>query len=155
MRILIWAAVLLSLALAQGGTIGTGRIVNGLTERDVETLLRQEGIPFERVGNSKYHLRIAGVRVVLLMDRCQSGSCEILTLASGFTMDTPPSLEEVNEWNQNKRFSRAYLDSDGDPWVESELHLRFGVTSETIRFFLAVFSKETLPKFIEHIGFNP
>jgi hypothetical protein len=43
------------------------------------------------------------------------------------------SLDRVNQWNKEKRFSRAYLDGDGDANVEWDIDLEGGVTMEAVR----------------------
>jgi hypothetical protein len=43
------------------------------------------------------------------------------------------SLDRVNQWNKEKRFSRAYLDGDGDANVEWDIDLEGGVTVEAVR----------------------
>jgi hypothetical protein len=43
------------------------------------------------------------------------------------------SLDKVNAWNKEKRFSRAYLDTDGDANVEWDIDLEGGVTLSAVR----------------------
>jgi hypothetical protein len=43
------------------------------------------------------------------------------------------SINKVNEWNKEKRFSRAYLDGDGDANVEWDIDLEGGVTIDAVR----------------------
>jgi hypothetical protein len=43
------------------------------------------------------------------------------------------SINKVNEWNKEKRFSRAYLDGDGDANVEWDIDLEGGVTVDAVR----------------------
>ena len=43
------------------------------------------------------------------------------------------SLNKVNEWNKQKRFSRAYLDGDGDANVEWDIDLEGGVSLDAVR----------------------
>lgn len=45
-------------------------------------------------------------------------------------------LDDVNEWNMSKRFSRAYLDEDDDPCLELDLDLAGGVTKARILDYL-------------------
>ena len=42
------------------------------------------------------------------------------------------SLWELNEWNRDHRYSRTYLDRDGDPVIELDLDLSGGVTEARI-----------------------
>lgn len=40
------------------------------------------------------------------------------------------SLEKVNEWNKSKRYSRCYLDKDGEPVLQLDLDLAGGITKD-------------------------
>jgi len=51
---------------------------------------------------------------------------------------TDATLEKVNKWNQEKRFSRAYLDEDGDPHLELDLDLEGGGTEDCVRRFIKI-----------------
>lgn len=46
------------------------------------------------------------------------------------------TLERVNAWNRTKRYSRTYLDDEGDPHLELDLDLEGGVTRERVADFL-------------------
>lgn len=50
--------------------------------------------------------------------------------------DGSATPEKVNAWNRTKRYSRTYLDDDGDPHLELDLDLEGGVTRERIVNFL-------------------
>lgn len=50
------------------------------------------------------------------------------------------TFEIVNEWNQTKRLSRAYLDEEGDPILEADLLANAGINKEMIQEFISVFS---------------
>ncbi|GAA5335473.1 YbjN domain-containing protein [Thermus hydrothermalis] len=149
MRAFVWVWALLGLALGQG-------VVKGLGERDLEALLRQAGIPFARTDQGEYRLEMAGLKKVwLYLDYCQEEVCGILSLSAGFTLDEPPSWEVVNAWNRERRFSRAYLDEEGDVWLEADLDLTGGVSLGAVLVFLELFAEESLPEFMDHIGFSP
>jgi capsule polysaccharide export protein KpsC/LpsZ len=42
-------------------------------------------------------------------------------------------LKKVNEWNATKRFSRAYLDQDGDAVIEWDIDLEGGTTAGALK----------------------
>lgn len=48
-------------------------------------------------------------------------------------------LEHINEWNREARFSRAYVDQDGDAVLEFDLDLEGGVTLGAVHAFLNLF----------------
>lgn len=78
---------------------------------------------------------------------------ESLLARAGFDMPTPPTIWTINGYNQSKRFVRAFLDDDGDPYVEADLDLRGGVTEDTIVRFLARFIG-IIVSFASWIGFK-
>ncbi len=63
------------------------------------------------------------------------------------------SYEDINTWNRTKRCSRAYLDSDKDPVLESDLLANGGLSKKHVTEFFRVFriSAKSFKKFIaEH-----
>ncbi|HEY4168655.1 MAG TPA: YbjN domain-containing protein [Reyranella sp.] len=38
--------------------------------------------------------------------------------------------QRILDWNRDKRFGRAYLDKVGDPWVEMDVDVEHGATTE-------------------------
>jgi hypothetical protein len=51
-----------------------------------------------------------------------------MQLYSYFKKQKKMDLKKVNEWNATKRFSRAYLDQDGDAVIEWDVDLEGGTT---------------------------
>ena len=45
----------------------------------------------------------------------------------------------INEWNRDKKHSRAYLDSDGEAVIEADLLGDFGLTRDQVINFVKVF----------------
>ena len=42
------------------------------------------------------------------------------------------TIGDMNEWNKAHRFSRAYIDKDGDPCIEGDLDLDSGGMSRAL-----------------------
>lgn len=76
-----------------------------------------------------------GFRILILVGSLGGRSLAIKFSLTGSTA----TIAKMNEWNRTKRFSRAYIDSDGDATLESDLDLEGGVTSDTIKSYLATF----------------
>jgi len=74
--------------------------------------------------------KLDGYRTNLIID----DDGDSIEFSSAFT--DPSTLEKVNAWNRSKRYSRSYLDADGDPVLELDLDLSGGVTQERILDFL-------------------
>ncbi len=57
--------------------------------------------------------------------------CTNIQFYAGFT-DTKMTVGDMNEWNKGKRFSRAYIDKDGDPCIEVDIDLDDGGMSRAL-----------------------
>jgi hypothetical protein len=51
---------------------------------------------------------------------------------------TSATLQKVNKWNKEKRFSCAYMDDEDDPHLELDLDLQGGVAPDQIRRFVKI-----------------
>jgi hypothetical protein len=54
--------------------------------------------------------------------------CKALQLSAGFDLKTPLTLEKINEWNRKNRYLKAYLDDEGDPYVQYDVNVNAGRT---------------------------
>lgn len=76
--------------------------------------------------------RIEGTRYQVLFYGCTDGKgCKSIQLVAGWT-DSPVELTALNAWNADRRFGKAYLDLDGDPAIEMNVNLDFGVTARNL-----------------------
>lgn len=73
-------------------------------------------------------------------------------LQAYFSVSGPKiSYEYINEWNRTKRLSRAYLDSDKDPVIESDLLSNGGLTKKHVTEFFNVFVHTSVDDFRKFI----
>ena len=79
-------------------------------------------------------------------------NCEDLNFYLGF-LDLKPTLEVINDWNMNKRFSRAYLDQDQDACVEMDLDMVKGVSAEYLDSQIGLWTL-VVGQFADHVGFK-
>jgi Putative bacterial sensory transduction regulator len=56
-----------------------------------------------------------------------------IQLYSYFQKQKKMDLKKMNEWNATKRFSRAYIDQDGDAVIEWDVDLEGGTTAEALK----------------------
>ncbi len=61
--------------------------------------------------------------------------------------------QRILDWNRDKRFGRAYLDKAGDPWVEMDMDVEHGATTEAIANDLERW-KAVIQEFRTYIGFK-
>jgi hypothetical protein len=80
------------------------------------------------------------------------GSSKGRYLAVRFSVTgTAVTHQTMADWNETKLFSAAYIDSDGDAILESDLDLEGGVTPDRIKDFFTTFDY-SLGQFIAMIG---
>jgi hypothetical protein len=97
--------------------------------------------------------KINGITYQVYFRNCTNGAdCEDLNFYLGF-LDIKPTLEVINDWNFNKRFSRAYLDQDQDACVEMDLDMVKGVNAEYLDAQFALWNM-VVEQFSEHVGYN-
>jgi Putative bacterial sensory transduction regulator len=98
-----------------------------LKPEDVAGILRDAGYRavFVRSG-------MAGYNVYVYPYGCQEGRCASLQFSLGLTKNADFTLSMVNKWNQEKRFAKAYLDTNGNLYLESDVYFDGGVTKDTV-----------------------
>ena len=144
-----FALVLTGGAFAQTLITGadTDEILNVAKGYGAATLTTQSN------GDPQITGKIDGIAYQVYFSNCtDNANCEDLNFYAGF-LDLKPTLEVINDWNFNKRFSRAYLDQDKDACIEMDLDLVKGVTAEYLDAQFSVWSM-IVTQFPEHVGFK-
>ena len=75
--------------------------------------------------------------------------CDDIKFHAGW--DEKVSLTKVNKWNRTKRFSKAYLDKDGDVHIGMPVNLDNGVSQENFEDTTSMWVK-VLGTFRKYIG---
>lgn len=52
--------------------------------------------------------------------------------SAGFDEDDGVPMDKVNAWNRTKRFIRAFVDEENDPYAVMDVDLERGATSEAV-----------------------
>lgn len=116
---------------AGGASAGSGDVITQISGDDIQRLLRDMGFspqPLEGRENA-WAIEVSGRRALVML----SQSRQNIGLWSYVRGEGRVTMDKVNEWNKTKRFSRAYLDSDGDPNVEWDIDLEGGVSVGAVR----------------------
>lgn len=145
------AMVMASALSAQAQTVLDGNsvdeILNIAKGYGAATLEKQSS------GDPQISGKINGVSYqVFFMNCTDNKDCEDLNFYAGF-LDNKPTLEHINEWNRDKRFGKAYLDSDLDAVVEFDLNLEKGVTSDNLDAAFSLWSL-ILDQYTTYIGYK-
>ena len=105
-------------------------------------------------GDPRISGRINGLGYQLFFMNCTGGKdCEDLNFYAGFA-ELKPTVDAINDWNRNKRFGNAYLDSDLDAVIEFDVNLEFGVTRDNLDAAFGLWEL-LLQQYAEHIGYRP
>ena len=119
---------------------------------DIAQTFGQADLVKQSNGDPQITGKMDGVTYQIYFQNCtKNRKCEDINFYLGF-LDIKPSLEDINDWNKNKRFGRAYLDNDEDACVEMDVDLVQGVSPEYIESQFALWQL-IVQQFSEHIGY--
>jgi hypothetical protein len=120
-------------------------VVTQLSNSQVAALLKRLGFDYTVTDKdpSNFVFTMEGYKVLLL------NYPNSIQLYAGFKSSGKVTLETINTWNREKRFSRAYLDGEKDAVIESDLDLEGGVRNEAIDEFIRTF-RTSLRDFVKH-----
>jgi len=137
---------------------GSGSVYTEITSSELEGILDEMNLRYESKtasdGDPLLVITLGDYTAVMFFYGCSSnGKCTSLEFWSYFSMSNPPTLSEINDWNSKWRYATAFIDSDNDPGISTDLDIAGGVSSDTIKRFIERF-EFLLEKFTEHIGFR-
>ena len=132
-------------------------VYQSITTAQLEALIEAKGWAYETVAtpgsNTALRVELGGYKVVVFMTDQGSGVADDLQLYAGFSVDETPTPTVINSWNMGRRFCNAYVDSEGDPVLESDVDLGGGVLAPHITQQLELFGANVLA-YAQHIGFG-
>jgi hypothetical protein len=153
------AATATALAFSAGAASARDIPSGGLTVDEVSAWLRDTGYKAEiktsKTGEKYISSAAEGVSFEIYMYDCKSDRCASMQLAAGFDLADPGlkgGAAKINEWNQSKRYIKAYIDSTGDPWAQYDVNLSPGETYEGLEDSFKNVWVSSLPDFKKFIG---
>jgi hypothetical protein len=109
----------------------------------------------DKVGDPMITSGVSGTTFQIFFYNCTDHkACATVTFHSGYDLNSPPSLERMNEWNRGKRFGRAYLDKENDPILEMDVDLDDGGLSSALFIDNLEFWASVLADYEKHIGYR-
>lgn len=116
-------------ASAQNGS-RSDRVLTSITPQEVERLLGDAGYDFERLSSETpaYRIEVNGKPVTVFLE-ASGASLQF----RAFVRDAGVTARQAIAWNRDKRFSKAYVNGEGDLNVEYDLLLAGGVTWATVQ----------------------
>ena len=95
-----------------------------------------------------------GLNFSILLRDCTDGrACTNVQFHSAFTMQTPPSVERLGEWNNRRIVGQAFMSDEGQPRLGHFVTMRGGLSTEAFEDAFGFF-REALTDFAVHIGFR-
>ena len=122
-----------------------GEIIKELSVTNTERILEAMKVEYTEVSAGTYRFNLGGYKTLLF------NKGKNLQFYASFKRKT--TLGRVNDWNAGKRYTRAYLDKDGDPVLEADLDLEGGVSYGAVAEFFKTWVT-SVKLFTQHIGFT-
>jgi hypothetical protein len=123
----------------------------GFTIEDVVAWLQNAGYSAKVVtaenGNRHIVSNTQGTPFNVFVGDCKGERCASINLAAGFSTGGKFDISQINDWNNNNRWCKAYYDSVNDPWLEMDIDLWPGGTYESLNDQFATWNN-TLGRFI-------
>lgn len=139
------AAVALLFTCTAGLRAEQGEIIKDLSISNTERILTALKLEFEEIAQGTYRFKLGGYKVLLF------NKGKNLQFYASFKKKV--TLGRVNEWNASKRYTRAYLDKEGDPCLEADLDIEGGVSYGAIAEFFKTWVT-SVKLFATHIDFR-
>lgn len=77
--------------------------------------------------------RMDGLRYSVIFYGCTDGAdCTSIQFRAQWSLEDPITLEQINAWNRDYRFGKAYLDDDGALTLEWDVNLDGGITHHNL-----------------------
>jgi len=133
----------------------SAQTIDGSAVDDILSLARGYGeatLETQSNGQPRIAGKVSAVPYQVFFLNCDSGVCEDLNFYAGFA-GLKPTMDSLNAWNRDKRFGRAYLDSDLDAVIEYDINLEYGVERENLNAAFGVWSL-VLGEFAGYVGYG-
>ncbi len=132
----LFALIAVAFTLATSGIAvaqhsGASTVIQTISSPELAQIFKDEGYSYLVDSDGDIRWKIDGVKTLVV--RSEKGN----QLSFSVSFDVDRNLaEKVNEWNKSKRFSRSYLDKEGDPVLQCDLELDGGITRARVADFL-------------------
>ena len=131
----------------------------GVTGADVVKMLQDKGYRAEltkdSTGDPLIESSADGSNFSVYFYGCEGEPvrCDSIQFVAAFDVEGEGmTLQDANAWNRDHRFGRVYLDDENDPFLEMDVDVEYGFTTEAMGTNLATWTT-VLPSFKEFIGF--
>jgi hypothetical protein len=129
----------------------------GITAPEVAKVLQDKGykavVKTDEDGDPEVESAADGTDFVIFFYGCNHGPrCPSITFQTHFDTTHPTSVDDVNTWNMNKRFMKAWLNTDKTLYGEMDVDVSHGFLTEGLAEYVDVWS-QFLPEFKSNFGY--
>jgi hypothetical protein len=112
--------------IADGG-VTAAQVAGVLQARgyQAQTTKDSEGDPLIRSGAE-------GSSFSIFFYGCKAGVCSSIQFSTAFHVEGGLTLARINNWNSQVRFGQAFLDKTNDPFIQMDLDVEHGYSTEAI-----------------------
>lgn len=132
LRLALSVAVFCCLGVAIAAPIPDG----GATADEVAAVIKARGFPAtigkDNDGDPTITSKFSDLYFEVHFYNCAKGRCAGIQFSKGFDMPEGITLEKLNDWNRNFRFGRAFRDNENDPFVQMDVDVERGSTTESL-----------------------
>jgi len=133
-----FALIVLALAMPLAA-VAQEQLQKRYTDNELVDILKEDGYRAVEISEDRViTIKVDGLTYALYV--YDDDDLQMYFGVTGYVL-TP---EHMNEWNRNKRLSRAYLDDEGDPILEADLLANAGFTEEQFLEWFKVFNYSAL-----------
>lgn len=129
-------AAFVAVALTPGAVFAQST-VDATAPGQIVNLLRGFGsavLETDSAGDPMVVGRMDGTRFLVLFYGCDDEGmrCRSIQFRAAWETDGSYAITDLNAWNRDKRFGKAYLDDVDDPVLEMDVNLFEGVTTRNL-----------------------
>jgi hypothetical protein len=129
-------ATLFSVAAAAAPAMAEPLPVGGVTPADIVAVLQADGFKAQTKtdshGDPVIESGADGAAFQIYFFDCKAGRCIGIEFSAGFDLPKGMSCDDINKWNREHRYGRAFLDDEKDPYVQMDRDFERGGTTEAI-----------------------
>lgn len=140
MHLFIGVIVLLMLPGSVAAAERQASVMDDVTGPVLQGLMQEWGyraqLTYDDSGDPQISSHTSGIKFYVDFYECDDENdraCRSLHLISGLDMEEPLDPEIVRVWNEERRYGSAYLDDEGDPYIQMSINIEGGLTSEALR----------------------
>ena len=133
---LVFSALLLAGPLPALATVERAPVLVSITGSELQDMGYKADLGTDSVGDPLLTSAADGAEFQIFFFECDTSvpkECGSLMFRAGYDLPNGIALETVNAWNVESRLGRAWVDEDGDPFLEMNVNVMHGVTPENLR----------------------